>query len=498
MKRVVNSKEMKQCDESTIKHFGVPSLVLMERAALSVAGCAAGNIPCAGSVLIVCGNGNNGADGLAVARLLYQKGMRVCVVQTEDNGKRTEENITQRNILKAYGIPVLEEMPENGTYQCVIEALYGIGLTRPVTGKTAGWIRQMNQMEGYKIAVDMPCGVSADHGAVYEPAFCADATVTFAYPKAGQLLYPGREMCGMLTVADIGITDESWQGRRPSCYALESADPGQMLPVRPARSHKGTFGRLLVFAGSKDMAGAAVFCAKAAYMAGCGLVKIITPEENREVIQGTLAEAVLLTPGEAGFAPEDVAQAVRWADVIALGPGIGTGDVACRLTGLILEQAKVPVVIDADGLNIIAKHPKLLKTGGEIIITPHPGEMAGLTGKTVPEILDHLADTALEFAICHKLTCVLKDAATVTACADGTFYINTSGCSAMAKGGSGDVLTGIIAGLLAQGMSCEKAAALGVFLHGLAGETAAGSAGGYSVLAGDIVKAVGTVMGRIS
>ena len=492
MKRVVNSREMKQCDESTIRHFGIPSLVLMERAALGVAACAVKNMPPAGAVLVVCGNGNNGADGLAAARLLHQQGMRVCVVQTEDNGKRTGENIQQRRILEAYGIQVLEDLPENRTFQCVIEALYGIGLTRPVTGKAAGWIRQINQMAGLKIAVDMPCGVSADDGSVYDPAFLADITVTFAYPKAGQLLYPGRGVCGTLRVEQIGITDESWQERRPSCYALERSDLERMLPRRPARSHKGSFGRLLVFAGSRDMAGAALFCAKAAYMAGCGLVKIITPQENRAILQGALPEAVLLSCMDADL--QTVAEAVQRADVIALGPGTGTGDAACRITGLILEQAEVPVVADADALNIIAKHPKLLQNAGQMIITPHPGEMAGLTGKTVPQILDHLAGTALEFARRHQLTCVLKDAGTVTACADGTMYINTSGCSAMAKGGSGDVLTGLIAGLLAQGMSCEEAAALGVYLHGLAGEKAAAVRGSYGVLAGDIVNAVGSVM----
>lgn len=494
MKRVVTSKEMKLCDNNTIEYFGVPSLVLMERAALSVTEQAMQRLSRGNTALIVCGNGNNGADGLAAARLLVQRGIQVCVVQAEDNGKRSKENQLQHQILQQYGIPVLNQIPEDTVYHCVIDALFGVGLSRPVKGQYAEWILEMNRLDAFKIAVDVPSGVSSDSGEAYEPSFEADLTVTFAYQKAGQILYPGCAKCGMVKIAEIGITDESWLDCRPSCYTLEQSDL-QRLPHRPARSNKGTFGKLLVIAGSKDMAGAALFCAKAAYRTGCGLVKICTPQENRIPLQNALPEAILLTYHDLKCKTEAILEAIKWADVIALGPGIGTGKRACKIVELTLKHAAVPMVIDADGLNIISKHLKLLQhTKAELILTPHLGEMARLTGKQIAEIQNTLLKTATDFATYYRLICVLKDARTVTACADGTAYLNTSGCNAMAKGGSGDVLTGIIAGLLAQGMSARDAASLGVYIHGLSGEEAASKIGNYSVLATDLLDAIGSVM----
>lgn len=541
MKRIVTSEEMKFCDSSTIEHFGVPSLVLMERAALSVVEQMPAELSRGGRILVVCGNGNNGADGLAIARLLYQRGCTVAAVQMKESGKRSPENQLQRQILERYGVQILDDIPggdyaektdteagkeyrvsektdteagkernasektdteagkehnasEKTDYDCVIDALFGIGLSRAPAGAYAEWITAMNRLSGYKIAVDMPSGVSSDSGEVYEAAFQADLTVTFAYQKAGQVLYPGCEKCGAAAVTEIGITDESWLERRPSIYALEKEDL-KRLPHRPARSNKGTFGRLLVIAGSKDMAGAALFCAAAAYRTGCGLVKVCTPEDNRLILQSALPEAVLMTYEEKKLKQEPLLEAMKWADVIALGPGIGTGRQARRIVELVLEHADVPLAADADALNIAAEHLELLKhTKAELIITPHLGEMARLCRKTVPEIQSSVLQTARDFAKRFHLVCVLKDAVTVTAVRDGAAYLNTSGCNAMAKGGSGDVLTGIIAGLLGQGMPAGEAAAMGVYIHGLAGEAAAEKHGNYSVLARDIIGMIGTVM----
>ncbi len=511
MKRIVNSEEMQYCDSNTINHFGIPSLVLMERAALSVTNqmtmmhtarqphaVPPGRIPpriTAGTrVLIVCGNGNNGADGLAIARLLFQQGCDVTAAQVPDNGKRSKDNQIQRDILQRYGIQIQEHIPQKMQYQYVVDALFGVGLSRPPKGEYAEWIRVMNRLDAYKVAVDMPSGVSSDDGTVYEYAFEADLTVTFAYQKIGQLFYPGCEKCGHTVLAEIGITDDSWLGRSPSCYALEPPDLAR-LPYRPAHSHKGTFGRLLAAAGSRGMAGAALFSAEAAYRMGCGLVKICTPRENRVILQSTLPEAVLLTGKDKRIRQELFLEAVKWADAIALGPGIGTGRQAQRILKMTLEHAEVPVVIDADGLNILAGHLEWLqRTRAEVIITPHLGEMSRLTGKKVSDIQESLLSTAREFAGRFRITCVLKDARTVTAFPDGEAYINTSGCNAMAKGGSGDVLTGMIGGLLAQGMAVRDAVPMGVYIHGLAGEAAAREKGKYSVLARDMIAAAGSVI----
>lgn len=508
MKWIVNSEEMRYCDSNTIKHFGVPSLVLMERAALSVAEQVLKKIPAKGSILIVCGSGNNGADGLAVTRLLYQRGYEVTAAQVPDYGKRSPENQLQRDILEKYGINITDHIPSDRKYDCVIDALFGVGLSRAPQGVYAEWIQAMNAACGYKIAVDMPSGVSSDDGRAYDPAFTADLTVTFAYQKVGQLLYPGCEKCGEIITAEIGITDASWLERRPSCFTLEAEDK-KRLPKRPPRSNKGTFGRVLAVAGSKNMAGAALFCAQAAYCTGCGLVKIYTEETNRIILQSALPEAILSTYEETADAKgakeaqkvkalqQSLADAVNWADIIILGPGIGRSKQAYAAVEQVLLTADVPVVADADALNILAENLNLLRSASaKLILTPHPGEMARLCKKPIPEIQNTMRQTAEEFASQYHLVCVLKDAVTVTASASGT-CLNTTGCSAMAKGGSGDVLTGVIAALAAQGMEPEEAARMGVYIHGLAGEAAARQKGSYSVLARDLIDGIGTVLADI-
>ncbi len=518
MKRIVNSEEMKHCDSSTITYFKVPSLVLMERAALSIAEAVMQEIKKGGRILTVCGNGNNGADGLAAARLLYQKGFCVTAVQMPDNGRRTEENRRQREILEKYGIRVLDDIPKDQAYDGIIDALFGIGLSRAPKDMYAAWIRLMNQLDGFKIAADMPSGVSSDTGEAYEPCFRADKTVTFAYFKAGQILYPGCEMCGNVTVSDIGITDESWLDKVPSCYAYEKKDL-KKLPKRPSRSNKGTFGRVLAIAGSRNMAGAAVFCAQAAYCMGCGLVKIYTPEENRVILQNAVPQAILETYSTRAYEAESVstgrepfaasaderkltdfpdekqlADVLAWADVIVMGPGLGTGSFARQLVKEVLHKAKVPLILDADALNITAMQPELLlQTSAELAVTPHLGEMSRLCRKPAAKIQNSMRKTASDFAKEHHVICVLKDAITVTADETDVFF-NTSGCSALAKAGSGDILAGMIAALAASGMPLKEAAPFGVYIHGLAGEKAAAVKGEYSVLAEDILNATGSVL----
>ncbi|MDE7314006.1 MAG: NAD(P)H-hydrate dehydratase [Eubacterium sp.] len=496
MKWIVNSEEMNACDSNTIRHFKVPAIVLMERAALCFVDEVVKNVP-SGRILAVCGNGNNGADGLAAVRLLYQRGYQVTAVQVPDNGKRTKENQLQRDILAQYGIHILEQLPKEMHFDCVADALFGVGLSREPKGIYAEWISYMNACSGLKAAIDMPSGVSSDDGTAYDPAFAADITVTFAYQKAGQVLYPGCRYCGDIITAEIGITDQSWLGVKPSCFTLEPSDLKQ-LPYRHPRGNKGTFGHVLAVAGSRQMAGAALFCAKAAYCTGCGLVKIYTAESNRQILQSTLPEAILTVyddeaPQEANER-QSLAEALKWADAVILGPGIGQSEQAQRMATQVLSDAAVPVIADADALNLLAGNLHLLQAmTAPLVITPHLGEMARLCGRNIKQIQSSLRQTAEQFAKSYQLTCVLKDAVTVTAGTCGT-SLNTSGCSAMAKGGSGDVLAGMIAGLAAQGMDPEHAAHMGVYLHGLAGSLAARRKGSYSVLARDIIDAIGAVM----
>ncbi len=484
MRILVNSKEMKECDNCAIEGFGVPSLVLMERAALSVVEEILKEAVKRERCLVVCGLGNNGGDGLAIARLLYQKGSRVTVFCDMKKDKATPETLRQYEILCRYGIPVVDAMPE-GDFDIIIDAIFGIGLSRAVEGRWRELIERLNEKKGYKISVDIPSGIRADTGQVLGCAFRADLTVTFAYEKVGLLLSPGALYSGRVAVADIGIGKDSWQERKPSAFAYEKTDV-RLLPKRHAFSNKGSYGKVLVIAGKKNMVGAAYFSAKAAAMTGCGLVKILTAEENRVILQGRLPEAVLETWEEQ--TEEKFLETLQWADVVVAGPGLGTDTAVGILLKQLLEESGKPLILDADALNIIAKEPKLLEGHGRtIIITPHLGEMSRLTGKTIEELKEDLPGEALAFARAHNVICVLKDARTVTAFPDGTFYINTSGNNGMSTAGAGDVLTGVIASLIAQGMTPDKAASFGVFLHGMAGDAAALEKGCYSMLASDIL-----------
>lgn len=512
MKILLDSRQMKQCDKNTIEHFGVPSLVLMERAALSTADeidryfreggkkeQAAADRETSGkkrTALIVCGFGNNGGDGLAIGRILFQRGYEATIVMPPESGRISEETRTQKEILGHYGIELLHDMPK-GEFDVVIDALFGIGLTRNLEGVYREYLTEMNQKSGLKVAVDIPSGVHGDTGEVMGVGFLADLTVTFAFAKPGLLLYPGAEYAGTVLVKDIGIDSRSFLKEQPFLFAAEAEDLNG-IPSRKNRSNKGSYGKVLTVAGQKNMAGAAFFSGKAAYLTGAGLVRIFTEEQNRIILQELLPEAILTAWEGIKFPEELLSQALSWGTVIAAGPGLGTGKNAGKIIKFILKQAKVPVILDADGLNVLSEHLKWLKeASAPVIITPHLGEMARLTGKSIGEIQKHLLQVAQEFAREYNVICILKDARTITAWPDGRACINTSGNHGMATAGSGDILTGILAGLIAQGMEPAQAAAAGVYLHGAAGDLQAEHTGTYGMMARDILDGIGIVLKEI-
>ncbi len=485
MQYLVNSSEMKTYDKNTADYYKVPSIVLMERAALAfVDELACQNVDTS-KALIVCGSGNNGGDGLAAARLLAQKKSSVTVVYVGNRERATEANRLQLEILSAYGIPVYEQIPEDH-YTVVIDAIFGVGLTREVTGVYAEKIDQMNRLCGFKAAVDISSGLSADTGKILGTAFWADLTVTFAFAKCGCMLWPGVNYAGKTVVREIGIDENSFLGKLPRFRMLEKEDVGNLLPKRFAHSHKGTYGKLLLIAGSVNMAGAAVLAARAAYCCGCGLVKVLTPLENRVILQTAVPEAIIETYDK-DSRETDLSKAICWADAIVTGPGLGEGYAAEELVETVLKETEKPVLLDADALNIMARKKNLLRMLGENkIVTPHVGEMARLTGKTILQIETEIPDTARELAERYHTVCVLKDFRTVSALPDGEIYLNTTGNSGMATAGSGDVLSGMIGSLLAQGASPDTAALLGVFLHGMAGDIKAGQCGERGLTAADL------------
>lgn len=498
MRYLVNSREMKLYDNNTTEKYFVPSIVLMERAAVAFVEELKAQKTDLSQILVVCGSGNNGGDGYAIARLLLLAGSKVDVVQAgaqkqtqsgtkkESAAKGTEANLLQKKIWKAYQQEILTEIPEEKTYTAVIDAVFGVGLSRAVEGAYAALLVQMNRCPGKKIAVDIPSGISSDNGAVLGTAFRADITITFAYEKIGTVLWPGNEYAGAVVIKDIGIDERSFCDRKPAVAALTEEDLG-MLPARKSHSNKGTYGKLLVIAGSVGMSGAAYLSAKAAYCCGCGLVRVFTPEENRMILQTQLPEAILTTYAAKKLDVGALTETIGWADAIVCGPGIGTTDTAAQIVKNVLKNASVPMLMDADALNLISADVNvLLRPHTEMIVTPHLGEMSRLSKDSVSYIQNRLIEVAEEFARQYNVICVLKDEHTVTSVPYSQTYLNLSGNAGMATAGSGDVLSGVIGALVAQGIAAETAAPLGVYLHGRAGDVIREKNGAAGLMASDI------------
>lgn len=499
MQYLVSGKEMKFLDENTSRVFQVPELVLMEQAAIAFVAKLFSFQRKMDRVLIVCGSGNNGGDGLAIGRLLRERGLTVCLLTAgEADGHRTSKSYEQqKKICSAYKIPMVSDLfqVEEQDFDLIVDAIFGTGLDRSITGKLKEVIERLNERKGWKVAVDIASGVHAEDGSVLGTAFLADDTITFSFGKTGQFLWPGSDFCGQVHVVPMGITMESWQGRKPKTAVFTKEDLS-LLPKRSPHSNKGTYGRLLVIAGSVNMAGAACLCAQAAYRSGCGLVKVLTAEENRLVLQTAVPSAILSTYSSK-LEDAQVIEELKWADAVVIGPGIGMGRTAERLVKLVLTNCAVPFVVDADALNIIAKEPEiLLRPHISMILTPHLGEMARLTGNLVSMIQTRLLSCAAEFAQTYDVICVLKDFHTVTAVPYGLTYLNLSGNDGMAVAGSGDVLAGILGALLARGMKPELAA-LGVYVHGLAGNAAAKKCARTAMQAEDIIEGLMDVFREI-
>lgn len=513
MRYLVSAAEMKRYDSNTIEKTGIPACVLMERAALGALEAIEGYFEGAAlykkSVLIMAGVGNNGGDGLALARLLAERQYDVAVWCVGNREKASEQWLQQEKILEHYPVRILQE-PSHRSYGVLVDALFGVGLSREIFGEFARAVAQYNEMEGLKLALDLPSGIDSDTGEILGCAVRADITVTFGFCKRGLVLYPGCQYAGEVKVAEIGISETSFFGDKPQMFAYdESAE--ELLPKRKCDGNKGTFGKVLLVAGSRCMAGAAILAARAAYRMGAGMVKVATPEENRMILQGAVPEALLETG-------EDLTDSLNgWADVVAVGPGLGRDERARRLLGQVIKECRLPLVVDADGLNLLAETPRLLdelklqgkaenkkaenkeaeniKAGRKIVLTPHVGELSRLTGLPVNVLKRDLPKAGRELAQRIHGVVVAKDARTFTCGENMPVCVNLTGNSGMATAGSGDVLAGMIAGLLGQGMDAFEAASVGACLHGMAGDAAVSRLGEYACMAGDIAESLGLLTG---
>lgn len=487
-------EQMRRADLYTIEEIGVPSMVLMERVALEVVRCMEEEQLDFRKVLVVCGSGNNGGDGYAIARLLHLKGHDVTIFFAGNSQKRSEENAQQAKIAAHYEIPVITNL-DTEEYSVIIDALFGTGLKREITGHYREILCSVNQMTGEKVAVDLPSGIHDTTGAQMGIAFCADLTVAIAFPKRGLFLQEGNVCAGKILTGDIGISSETFSEGTVT-FGYEKQDLFLGFPKRKKNSHKGSYGKVLMIAGSKGMSGAAYLSAKAAYAVGAGLVQIYTHEENRVILQQLLPEAIITTYDT--FDSEQLEKLIQWADLIGIGCGLGKSDTAERVMQYTLKRALVPCVVDADGINILSKHMEWIEvTNALIVLTPHMKEMSRMLQCSVKELIEQRMERLHAFVERYKVVCVLKDARTLVAKEHRNTYLNLSGNAAMAKAGSGDVLAGVIVGILAQQCEPYTSACLGVFLHGLAGDMARDKKGAYSVLASDLVAEISSVLKNI-
>ncbi len=496
MRYLVSASEMREYDSNTIERIGIPACVLMERAALAAVEaieefCAGGGR--AMPVLVMAGMGNNGGDGLAVARLLCEKGYWVEVWTVGDRERASGQWKQQMGILENYPVEYSRQ-PRRREYGVLVDALFGVGLSRAVEGSYAEAIEAFRGLSGWRLSIDMPSGIDTDTGEVLGCAVAADLTVTFGFCKRGLALYPGCEYAGEVRTADIGISGRSFFGRKPGMYAYDE-DVSALLPKREGGGNKATFGKVLLAAGSVNMAGAAVLAARAAYRAGAGMVKVITPPENRIILQQAVPEALLGTC-------DDLEAGLEWADVAAVGPGLGKSREALRCLERTVRQGGKPLLVDADGLNLLSEQPELQallaeqgRQGRTIVLTPHVGELARLLGCSIPECKRDLPAAGGALAARLKAVVAAKDARTFL-CQEGHgTCVNLNGNSGMATAGSGDVLAGTIAALLAQGMEGFEAAAVGAYVHGRAGDLVAARIGPYACTAGDMAEAVACLTG---
>lgn len=487
--KLVTAKEMKALDVQAQNDYAMPGILLMDNAAQAVAEAVHEALTALEGerVVIFCGGGNNGGDGLGAARWLQSYGVsvRAFVVGAALDAVQGDAALELAMFTKAGGRVealsteddwVLAELAASKA-DVLVDALLGTGFHGELEGDVLRACELLNKSEKYILAVDIPTGVNADNGAVCEQAVRADHTVTMALVKTGLLLYPGREYCGDIELADISMPVKLVEEYQSDKYRLTDEIVRELLPLRKANAHKGDAGRVVICAGSPGYTGAAALASDAAVKAGAGLVSLYTPLSSRDVLAIKLTEVMVhglleRMPGIlGGGAASDVASSAEAADVLAIGPGLGTSESTQEAVRTILQKITTPVVIDADALTALAGHTEILPAmQAQKVLTPHPGEMARLTGLEIAEIEADRINVAKKYAEEWQAIVVLKGAPTVIGCPNGTVYVNSTGNSSLATGGSGDVLTGIIAGLAAQEISLQEAAICGVYLHGLAAE----------------------------
>jgi NAD(P)H-hydrate epimerase len=506
--RVLTAAQMREADRRTIQDIGIPSIVLMEtagRQVVSAMDAAFADLADA-RVAVLAGRGNNGGDGFVVARTLIQRGVEVEVYLVGSSDEVRGDARINLDVLRKLELDVVSlrspsdwelHAPRILSADLIVDAMIGTGLSEPLTGLHEQIVDDVNDVDVPVVAIDLPSGLSSDTPDPIGPHIFATMTVTLAAPKFPLVLPPSQPLCGSLVVADIGIPRHVLADLPgPRVEVLEAANLRALVPEREPDTHKGTYGHVLLVAGSRGKTGAAHLAALGALRSGAGLVTVATPVSCQRVVASLGAEYMTMAvdeDGDGAFAASALGAILAApASVVAVGPGIGTGAAAAALVDGLLHRCPCPLILDADALTVLAGSPPgRWAPSRPVIVTPHPGEMARFAGLTVAEVQGDRLGVARSIAERHGVYVVLKGHRTIVAAPDGRAWINGTGNPGMATGGSGDVLTGMLAGWLTQVSDAAQASCLAVHLHGAAGDRAADRVSEMAMTAGDIAAHIG-------
>jgi NAD(P)H-hydrate epimerase len=490
-KKIFSTQQIKAADRFTIEQEPITSTNLMERAALKCAEWLQNHFTKHNTFIIFCGNGNNGGDGLAIARLLFLDGFDVRAYTINASVKHTDDFLENEKRLNEIRCPVTaladgEAVPEIKVTDVVIDAIFGTGISKPITGIAAEIIKSINASDAQIISVDMPSGLFADSASDHSSVIIkANHTLSFQFPKLAFFFAENASYVGNWEILDIGLSEKFIAEEITSIYLITHELVKSILKPRPTFSHKGTYGHAMLVAGSYGKIGAAVLSASACLRSGVGLLTVHLPRCGYEIMQVTNPEAMVLVDSNEKIIGDEIA--AEKISAIGIGPGIGTEQITQSAVHYLLTHTAQPLVIDADALNILSLHKDWLGlVPANSIFTPHPKEFERLAGKASNDFDRH--QQQVDFSAKHSVFVVLKGAHTCITTPGGESYFNTTGNPGMAKGGSGDVLTGVLASLLAQGYSSLETCLLGVYIHGLAGDLASASLGETGMIAGDIIK----------
>ena len=514
MKKVLTAKEMQKIDAIASSHYAIDGLKLMENAGKSIVNQIKRRFDdlLNKKIFIFCGKGNNGGDGFVAACLFFGMGVSVTVILLEKRINLKGNASINAELAFNLGVTIIEiegmhsDLSQYNLCSCdiIIDALLGTGLTRPVEGIYKQVVEQINQSQKFIASVDIPSGLDSDTGLLKGVFIRADLTIALTLPKRSHLLFPSAALIGELQIVDIGITSDVIVSQNIKLQVTEEADLISWFQKRPADSHKGSYGHVLVIAGSRGKGGSAGLTALAALRMGCGLVTLALPESCQKKLEFHPLEVMTVSAPETALgtfslsSKEVLLSHAKGKAAVAIGPGISTEPETVQLINELLPLIDCPLIIDADGINAIAQNQNLIsKLSAETILTPHPKEMSRISGIKISKILKNRVDITRQFALDHSVNIILKGASSIVCQPDGITTINPTGNPGMATAGTGDILTGVIASLIAQGFSSPKAAIAGTYLHGLTGDIYASQESQTSLIAGDLLRTLPKTIKRI-